>query len=395
MNILITTFGFIPEHHGVSLVAYHHAKELARLSHNVTVATGYHPLRSVSKSCSDIRIEEFKVSGNSQLRSRYKGEIEKYIDFIASFDGHIICCHCWQTWATDLAVRAFKKNRVKKILVSHGVSVNSNLGGWKSMVNWLLWRPYAYFDMRRIMNSFDHVVFLSNRIDKDRFYDRYLADKIGLKNYSVIPNGVELSEFDDVTDYFRIKYGIKAFKPLMLCVGNFSELKNQKLVLNVFIQAKIKNSVLVLIGSQKNSYSDMLNKLWLESERDLSTRFLILERVPRRDIISAYKAADLFINGSRTECFPLVVLESMASATPYISTAVGCVPDLPGGFAASSECEMVGLIRRLIQNKQERSDLGRVGSDACRKTYSWRIIGQQYNQLFNDLIKDFDDISEN
>lgn len=386
MKILITTFGFIPDKHGVSLVAYNHAKQLAHSGHDVMVATAYNPLRKISNDDSNIEIKEFKVSGNSQLKSRYHGEISEYIDYIASFEGHIICCHCWQTWATDLAIKAFNKTKAKKILVSHGVSVNSYLGDLKSLANWLLWRPYVYFDMPRIMNSFDHVVFLSQRIDKDRFYDRYLAKKIGFHNCSVIPNGVELSEFENVNDQFRIQYGIEDYRPVLLCVGNFTELKNQKMVLNIFIQAKIKNSVLVFIGSQKNRYSDMLNKMWLESDKDMSTDMMILDHVDRHTIISAYKAADLFINGSKTECFPLVILESMASETPFISTAVGCVPDLPGGYTAKSEIKMVELMHRLIQDEKERKALGKAGKNACRNIYSWRIIGQQYNQLFNDLI---------
>ena len=260
------------------------------------------------------------------------------------------------------------------------------------MANWLLWRPYAYYDMPRIMNAFDHIVFLSNRLDKDRFYDKYLAKKIGFKKYSVIPNGVDISEFDDVDECFRIQQGISASRPLMLCVGNFSELKNQKRVLKSFIQARIKKSVLVLIGGEKNRYSDMLNKLWHESDKDISTRLLLLDRMDRREIISAFKAADIFLNGSKTECFPLVILEAMASETPFISTEVGCVPDLPGGFTAKTEIQMIEMMQRLTKNEQERKDLGAAGKNACKSIYSWEIIGQQYHQLFNYLLKVNEDI---
>jgi len=235
-----------------------------------------------------------------------------------------------------------------------------------------------------MVRAFDHVVFLSKRKDNDRFYDRKLVEKLDYKSFSVIPNGADFSEISGSSDNFRREYGIKT-KWVLLCVGSFMWLKDEKMILKSFLRSKVNNSTIVFIGNRKTAYTKMLENIWRKAEKDPSVHVLFLENVPRSLVLSAYETADIYLLGSKSECFPLVILEAMASKTPFISTDVGCVPDLPGGLIVRSTEEMAQGIRHLMKNPHESERLGKEGQRACVERYSWDKIVADYGQLFENL----------
>lgn len=235
-KILITAFTFPPQANGVSLVAWEQARGLAGRGHEVTVATGRDPARRNQTLPEKLRVVEFDVSGNAV--SGYRGDVTSYRNYIAEFDGDAILCHCWQIWSTDLAVTAFANSRAKKILVSHGVSANSTyyfprpsvslrfpVNVLRAVVLWLAWRPYVW-RMPKMLRVFDHVVFLAEKIDADRFYDRMLVQRMGLANWSVIPNGASLASLTAEGLDFRSAYQLGDV-PLLLHVANYEPLKDQ------------------------------------------------------------------------------------------------------------------------------------------------------------------------
>jgi glycosyltransferase involved in cell wall biosynthesis len=91
--------------------------------------------------------------------------------------------------------------------------------------------------------------------------------------------------------------------------------------------------------------------------------------------------------GSAVECFPLVIVEAMASRTPFISTDVGCVRDLPGGVVASSVEEMAHAIQGLADKGPEWQRLAEAGRQAWEQRYRWGKIVDQYEQLYSDLLE--------
>ena len=385
MHILICVFGFPPEDHGVANVAYQHALGFMKKDHKVTVATSYHPLRKNMRFPLGIETVEFKTAGNAQIRSRYKGEVGRYMRFISSFQGDVICCHGWQTWSTDLAVQAFRKSPARKVLVSHGVSVNS-LINWKSLVNWILWRPYVWRHMVPMLRSFDHLVFLCNKMGGDRFYDRKLAESIGFDRLSVIPNGADVAAHQEAVDDFRRRFGIST-RYMLLCVGSYSALKNERMVLKAFVRAGLEDATLVFVGRNENAYCRQLKRSLRKADLRSETSVAFLKGLSRQEILSAYKTADLYLCGSRTECFPLVILDAMASGTPYISTEVGCISEFPGGVPVRSAEEMSEAMRSLLRDKRKRRKFINEGFAACKETYNWDHVANCYDTLFQKLCR--------
>jgi glycosyltransferase involved in cell wall biosynthesis len=385
LHILITTFTFPPQANGVANVAYRHAIGLLERGHKVTVATGYDPQRNGSHFPQGIEIVEFKLSGNANVRSRYKGDIEGYSAFISSFKGDVICCHCWQIWSTDLAVKAFHNSKAKTVFISHGVSANSRYGWPRTIFTWLLWRRYVWFSMPEILKSFDHIVLLSKKSDCDRFYDNYLIKRLGLKNFTIIPNGIDLSAFRNQSFDFIDEYNLSG-QYILLCVGKYTKDKNEEMVLNAYLAGNTENSTLVFIGPHPNKYCQALIDKWEKNKKDNPKKnVLFLHNITKEEIFAAYKAADIYLSGSKTEYFPIVILDAMASGTPFISTNVGCVDELPGGVVVNSTAEMTITLGMISSDTYLSKRLTYEGMTACKENFCWNMVLKKYDSLFKSL----------
>lgn len=384
MKILITTHTFPPEANGVAHVVAAHAMGLARLGYEVTVATGYDPNRNSEIYGPGVRVVQFKASGNANLRVGYKGEIDRYKNFLASSDHDVILCHGWQIWTTDIALKAFDRKKLK-ILVSHSFNANSTRGFPRTILTWLAWRPYVW-KMPDTIKFFDHIVFLTDRMNQDQFYDRLLCHRLGYNNFTIIPNGSDSQTFTIDAPDFRKSFSIGQ-KRVILCVANYAPPKNQEMALRAYTAAKPANSMLVFIGSEINAYAHKLMKSYEASRSKIPTSsgVLFLEKQENKIIKAAYRSADLFLNPSRSEAQPLIVLDAMASATPFISTNVGCVSELPGGVVVNSEAEMTNQIVALLNNPKKRRQLADQGLSACMERYNWEKIIFQYDTLIKKL----------
>src|SRR5207249_11072681 len=137
--------------------------------------------------------------------------------------------------------------------------------------------------------------------------------------------------------------------PLLLCVANYCDRKNQVVVLRAFRRAGLGDATLVFIGSEFNEYSRQLEQLDEALKPAFPAgRVLLLEKVERRMTCAAVQAADLFVLSAKAETQPIVLLEAMASRTPFISTNVGCVVELPGGVVVRSEEELAEQMKALM-----------------------------------------------
>ena len=391
MKILITTFTYPPNADGCAEAAAVLARGMASLGHDVTVATEFHPDRKENFPGANPRIEQFKLSGSANWRIGVQGgssERAAYQNFLRAFSGDLIVFENWDSWPTHLAEPLLKNLKPKKILVSHGYvphiwsihpkfpwGISYWLGGWPLFLR----TPF-------LMRRFDQLVFLSARQDWGRFLDHRIARLTGFKKFSVIPNGAFAREFDDgALPDFRKEFGL-GDGLVFLCVANYSERKNQKMAVAAFRRARLKDATLAFIGSAFNHYSEQVRQLDLNLQKEFPAgRVLLLEKLSRAQSCAAYKAADIFLLSAVAETQPIVLLEAMASGTPWISTNTGCVEELPGGIVVESEKEMTEKMNALALDPDLRWQLAEDGRAACRKTYDWEKVAAAYERLFKNL----------
>lgn len=382
MKILIATFTYPPEANGVSHVAHAQVTGLTARGHKVTVVTAINKERNLNQMKGEgVEVIQFDVKGNGNIRGGCSGEIEKYQEFIANFNADVMLFHCWQIWSTNLAIPMFSCNKAKKILVSHGVSANSILSP-RNIVSWLCWRPYIW-KMPMMLKAFDHLVFLCQLKDKDRFYDYHMVQKMGLSNYSIIPNGTyPINRYKSEID-FRKKYKIDS-RYIVLHVASYGFRKNQKMALKVFLKSNVKDTTMVFIGNEKNNYNVKLEIL--VKKLGIRNKILFLEELLREEIIAAYLSADIFICSSLWEAQPLSILDAMNAGIPFISTDVGCVSNMPGGLIVKDWSEMAQKMKMLIKDEVLRKKLGEEGRRASEGFYSWELVMGKYESLIKKLV---------
>ena len=96
---------------------------------------------------------------------------------------------------------------------------------------------------------------------------------------------------------------------------------------------------------------------------------LFYEGVFGKELLDYYSSSAIFLCGSHTECQPLVLLDSMATGTPFIARATGCIPSMTGGISVSSESECAMGINRLINNQSDWEGYSKAGFNEALSQY--------------------------
>ena len=385
MRILITTFTFAPQANGVAIVVGALASGLARRGHEVIVATSRDAARAPQAAGANPRVVDFGII----LDDWPPDEVRRYQTFVQSFDGDIILCHGWQNWATDFAVAVFASSPARKVLLSHGYVAHRWVPYKKfawGLGQWLKFQPYLW-RTPRLLRAFDHVVFLSARVDFNRFFDHWLLRRLRTTECSVIPNGTFCEDPGPAAPDFRRQHGLGG-KVMLLYVSAYLEGKNQEMAVRAFRRAGLADAVLVFIGNELTAYARkvMALKSRLAQTQPVG-RVVFLEKLDRDAIQAAYRAADLFVLTSKGETQPLVILDAMARGKPFLATDVGCVADLPGGLVVRTEAQLSRAMRELCLDATRREALGRVGLEACRTSYNWPSVVDACERLFQRLVR--------
>ena len=151
--------------------------------------------------------------------------------------------------------------------------------------------------------------------------------KIGYNpnKFEIIENGVDLNKFySDNQKNLRIREQLKISTKTFI-FGNIATWHEKKDHKNLFEALEIYNNqqhsdwALLLAGKEMNrENSDLVKEL---TKRKILDNCLLLGE--RRDLPEIFNSIDVFVLSSRKESFPNVLIESMASCVPCISTNVG------------------------------------------------------------------------
>ncbi len=149
----------------------------------------------------------------------------------------------------------------------------------------------------------------------------------------IIPNGIDLMEFDQNNIDFRKKYKIEE-KYVLLNVSNFFYGKGQEylpIILSNFERA-LRDFVLIQVS---NSIEYPYEKNFIQRFEQLCKRnkinYKLLRNISREEVVSSFRESDVFVFTSRKEVSPLVIMESQAAYLPWISLSVGDVLSKKGG----------------------------------------------------------------
>ncbi|MBU5636456.1 glycosyltransferase family 4 protein [Geomonas sp. Red69] len=386
MRILHTVAQYHPETGGMQEVVQQLSERLVRGGHEVTVATARVAGRSVSHN--GVRIEEFDVRGNEV--NGYRGEVQRYRDFLLASRFDVVTSFAAQQWATDLALPMLDRIAGKKVFVPTGFSALHDR------------RYAAYFArMPGYLKRYDINVFLS-----DDYRDIRFARDNGVTNTVLIPNGAAEDEFlaPPALD-IRKALGIPAGHRLILSVGSHTGLKGHAEAIEIFNRARLTDTTFLMIG---NSYWNGCGKTCalksaLYNRRPAwkkSGKKLLVVSLDRESTVAAYLAADLFLFPSRVECSPIVLYECLASRTPFLTSDAGNAAEIirwsgagvllptdvsPSGFSRTRVAASAELLEATANDPPLLERMAACGYSAWQERFTWEKIALQYERLYRDL----------
>jgi glycosyltransferase involved in cell wall biosynthesis len=109
-------------------------------------------------------------------------------------------------------------------------------------------------------------------------------------------------------------------------------------------------------------------------------------------IVSLYRAADLFVMTSRQENLPNMITEAMSCGLPCVAFAVGGIPEQiihrkNGCLVEPYDTDtMSSEIAWLLCAEDERSALGMIAREYAEKNYSLQKVAQQHITLYEKIL---------
>ncbi|MCG3771057.1 MAG: D-inositol-3-phosphate glycosyltransferase [Nitrosomonadaceae bacterium] len=417
--------------------------------HEVTVATTKLPTRLFSK-LNGVTIREFKVSGN--LVRGMEGNVAEYRRFVTTQPFDVIMVKAAQQWTFDAMWPVLSEIKAGKVFVPCGFSG--------------LYEPaYAeYFrQLPRILQQFGHLIFYASDYRDINFAKGHGISRFSI----IPNGASEVEFSVDPDRCFRQRHSIGSDDLLFLTVGSLSRVKGHLDVATAFLSAELdghpatlilngnesvpvewKSTVRVLQGKCReytrivlDSYGKdgllcaskyllhgVLNKggirrgkytskgmahdvtfkeellaVMAEVGRQGSNKRVVVTDLPRSELVQAYMNSDLFVFASHVEYSPLVLFESAAAGTPFLSVPVGnsveiarwtgagviCPAPQDGNGYTKVDSEVLGEYwSRLAKDRAYLSQLGAAGKAKWAEQFTWRDITDKYEQVFQKVSTD-------
>ena len=217
-------------------------------------------------------------------------------------------------------LRYAKKKGIPLIVTYHG-DWDSSYGGFIRKIGVSINNRFVY----ALLSHADIIISPSKLYAENSKYLSEYKDKI-----HIIPNGIDLDEFK--VNYSKIecreKLNLPLNKKIILFFGYLTPYKSPDILLRVFAEIlKNKPDTTLLFagnGNMENYLKKLSNELGVE-ENVIFSGFIEKEW---RSLY--YRSSDIFClpSSMSTECYPLAILEAMASEVPVVASEIGGIPDI-------------------------------------------------------------------
>jgi len=263
--------------------------------------------------------------------------------------------------------------------------------GWARMMN-------EQADLILPSSQFSHSIFAKNGVDKEKMY--------------ILPHGFDANEFTPEGDVYNLntnKFKIlvvaapharKGFNVLLRAVGEaFASTENVCLVIRTG-----------LMKHKKNVYDVQIDRLVAEVGKQVKLPEVKLVTEELDSVAPLYRACDVMVSTSRSECFCLPLLEAAACKLPIITTGYGGQMDFlnghiaypirytliaappamqywhhdPRAFIAEPDKEhLKSTLRHVFSHYAEAQQKAEKAYLHARSHYTWDQVAQQFVDIVN------------
>lgn len=224
---------------------------------------------------------------------------------------------------------------------------------------------------------------------------RFCIEREGIRadKTVTIPNGIDLKEFDGLSDAssrkeIRKKLGVANNVPIVIIVARLHQQKGHKYLFESipFVLKKAPTTHFILVGD---------GALRAHLEADVATRRLhksVRFLGVRSDVPALLGASDCFVLPSLWEGMPNCVLEAMAAKIPVIATDVdGTVEVLEDGITGllvppRDHQALRRCIVDILTDSALAQSLGRAGRHRVETTFSLERMIDGFSNLYDNLL---------
>jgi L-malate glycosyltransferase len=223
---------------------------------------------------------------------------------------------------------------------------------------------FTYLNLWAIKKA-DHYFAIS-----DRFKEILVEFGISANQITTIVNGIKF-DLNPSKHYNRIDFNLNDDDLLVIMVARLEKVKDHTTALEALKKAATQNPSIKLIlvgeGTEKQEISRLIKSL------KLSEHVLLLGH--REDVTELYPLADVSLLTSKSESFPLVLLEAARAKVPAITTNVG-------GVRKMVPSEEYGWIAEVKDADQISTYLLR--ASRLKREGKLSTIGQEFHQHCSD-----------
>ncbi len=259
-------------------------------------------------------------------------------------------------------------------------------------IYWSIHHDYEYSNML-MMIEMKLLSVLSHLIPNKIIYCSYSSKENHIKNgysqfeSSIIENGICLSKFKSdsiLRTKIRAKLKIKNDCFLLGNISRYHPLKDHDTLLKslTYLKLKSKSFRCILIGNgltEKNI--DLVKKI----EKYNLAKEIILYGSSNK-IHQLINAFDLYILSSKSESFPVTLLESMASGVPCISTNVGDAKNIIGNSGwivnPKDHYELGNCIAKIIDKRDLLQEKSKLSKERVKEFFSLERMNYRYKKLY-------------
>lgn len=235
----------------------------------------------------------------------------------------------------------------------------------------------------RILTVLETILLFKIRYDQEISVSRDIFEYPNVnQDIAIIPNGVNLAEFEAVTCK-------KAGKFQLVFVGRFHPQKGLfDLVEAIDRVVKRHPNVRVLMVGAGRQLPGLRERI---KTYGLVDHFIFTGHLTGVNKIRAFKSSHLFVLPSLYEGQPLTLLEAWAARLPVVVTKVGANPDFVvdgenGYLVAPQQSEQLAeVICRAIDNPA-LAQMGLKGQELVRQKYSWDSVADQTINVYRSVL---------
>ena len=460
MRLLFCCEFYYPSVGGAQEVMRQIAEHMVKRGHKVTVATTRLTNRRNSPEYNGVNIEEFDIIGNAV--SGIEGEVDRYREFVLNFSCDALMVKAAQQWTFDALWAVLDRLKMRKVFIPCGFSglyepvfaqYFRDLPDILRKFDHLIFYAEKYRDIDFVRaHGMTHFSVLSNgasevefSVPKDlSFRQRYQIPEssrvlltvgtmnghkghreiaeafarmhIDRQHFTLILNGNKMprpmlepnpsQKRDNLSDQFY-----RLFSSARKIFKRITELSNHSL--NVFLEKGLQSVGQHIIKKVLRKFrgfifglslkeTDPISYWVLKSNRQSSKLVLKLD-LPRPEVVQAFMAADLFVFASNIEYSPLVLFESVAAGTPFLSVPVGNAEEIAlwtgggiicpankdaRGYTNVDPVELAKNIELIMADPLKLSKIGECGREEWQKRFTWKVIAEQYESILKNSNSD-------